>query len=445
MANYYVRSGAAGAGTGADWANAFTSVSAALSGRTNADTLWVANDHAESANFTLTCPTSPGLRILGVNTNATEPPTGLVSTPTAVVGGGTANAACTVNGFAYINGIIFRSSTSGSSGATLEIGSNTNAHGLWLDNCHLEVGGVNAVAGPQIGALASSGNDDVTVTLTNCRMKFAATTQLLKLAYGRHHISGLSLDSAGSTPTTLLQGVSSCPTYTKIEASDLSGEAWTNLISAVSTAWTTVELRNCKLPSGTSLSTGTHTGPGGVKLTVHNCDSGDTQYNYGELTYAGTVVDETTIVRTGGGATSVRMDSSANVRFPYLPLTVEGAIYNDTLSARTLTVEVIHSGVGGGGSGDFTNAELWVEVQHQGTSGFPLGVVDIDDRAADVFATAADQDNSSVTWASSPATPVKQYLQCSFTPAEVGYVHFKVCLALASKTVYVDILGAALA
>lgn len=430
------------------WAKAATTITTGIASVTNADRGFVSNDHTSTATaaITWTFPSSVGYQLLGVNTAATEPPTGLNSTPAAVEAVGAASAAFTLAGFAYVYGIKMQGGTNNSSACTVVIGGSTNPGGLFLENCALELLTVNTSVYFQIGGFASGAVDDNEIVFTNTSFKFGATAHSLKLGSGRITMRNISLDSAGSTPTTLFtSGGTGSGGRCLVEASDLSGESWTNLVTL---AWPVVydlTFRNCKLPAGFALTTGTHSGPGGLNLKVHNCDSGDTQYNFGEVSYAGSAVDESTIVRTGGGATSVRMDSSANVKFPYLPLTVEGAIYNSTLSARTLTVEVIHSGVGGGGSGDFTDAELWVEIQHQGTSGFPLGVIDIDDRAANVFATPADQPNSSETWASSPATPVKQYLQCSFTPAEVGYVHFKVCLAMASKTVYVDLLGATLA
>jgi hypothetical protein len=59
MANVYVYSGAAGAGTGADWTNAYTTLTAALAAKAAGDDFWVAHDHAETQASALTL-TSPG-------------------------------------------------------------------------------------------------------------------------------------------------------------------------------------------------------------------------------------------------------------------------------------------------------------------------------------------------------------------------------------------------
>src|SRR4029077_14277585 len=59
MANVYVDSNAAGAGTGADWANAYTTLGAALTAKAAGDSFFVAHNHAETAASAKVL-TSPG-------------------------------------------------------------------------------------------------------------------------------------------------------------------------------------------------------------------------------------------------------------------------------------------------------------------------------------------------------------------------------------------------
>jgi hypothetical protein len=54
MALRYVWSGAAGTGSGADWTNAHTTLSAAITAGAAGDTYYVAHDHAESVATALT-------------------------------------------------------------------------------------------------------------------------------------------------------------------------------------------------------------------------------------------------------------------------------------------------------------------------------------------------------------------------------------------------------
>jgi hypothetical protein len=59
MASVYVRSGAAGAGTGADWANAYTTLAAAFTAKAAGDVFYVSDDHAETQASAMTL-VSPG-------------------------------------------------------------------------------------------------------------------------------------------------------------------------------------------------------------------------------------------------------------------------------------------------------------------------------------------------------------------------------------------------
>ncbi len=172
---------------------------------------------------------------------------------------------------------------------------------------------------------------------------------------------------------------------------------------------------------------------------MHNCDDGDTNYRLWVEDYAGSIKQETTIVRSGGasdGTTSLswKMVSSANAEYPLIVLdSPEIVQWNDTTgSAITVTVEIITDNV------TLTDAECWLEVQYLGTSGYPLSTF-ISDAKADVLATAANQTTSTETWTTTGlTTPTKQKLSVTFTPQEKGFLHAVVKLALLSTTVYVD-------
>jgi hypothetical protein len=79
MTAYYVRSGAAGAGTGADWTNAYTTLAAAFSGKAAGDIFYVSEDHAESSSSTILSLGSAGtlgnpVQVLCVNHSGSVPP-----------------------------------------------------------------------------------------------------------------------------------------------------------------------------------------------------------------------------------------------------------------------------------------------------------------------------------------------------------------------------------
>lgn len=453
MADIFVDSAATGAANGTNWANAYTTLAAATAVATNADTIYVANTHnaSQTTAKTITCPSSPGLRILVVTPSGASGNSGLATGAIEAIGAG--SVIFTINGFAYFYGLSIYGATNNNVACRIEIGVASTPSALYFDTCVFELRSISTSLGIGylIGPARSTLIDDNLIEFRNTSFKFGSTGQPFILGSAKTRFQNISFDSTGATPTTLLTGrpgAGSCV----IEASDLSGESWSNLVGVAWDSPYDMLLRNCKLPSGTALTTGTYSGPGGVSIRMENCDSGDTQYNVALGSYTGTVVDESTIVRTGGGATSLRMDTSANTKFPYSTLTVEGARYNSVVgTAQTLTIEFIHdtssaSGQGSGTSFAYTNAELWVELQYQGTSGFPLALIDIDDRAANVLSTPADQPSSSATWTTTGmTTPVKGKMECTFTAQEAGYLLFKVCFAAPSKVVYVDLLGVTVA
>lgn len=150
------------------------------------------------------------------------------------------------------------------------------------------------------------------------------------------------------------------------------------------------------------------------------------------------MISETTLVRTGGasdGTTAlswkVVSDTTATFNRPFI--TQEIVQWNETTgSSVTATVEILHDS-----ATNLTDAEVWVEVMYLGTSGVPLGEW-ISDRKADVLASAADQTTSGATWTTTGmSNPNKQKLSVTFTPQEKGFVHARVCIAKASKTLYV--------
>ena len=173
---------------------------------------------------------------------------------------------------------------------------------------------------------------------------------------------------------------------------------------------------------------------------MYNCDSGDTNYRIWVKEYTAELVQETTIVLTGGtsdGATplSWKVMTTANCNF------VSGRFQSPEIfkwnevtgSPITATVEILHDSLTA-----LNDDEAWLEIQYLGTSGYPLGSF-ASDAKTDVLATAAAQASSSATWTTTGLTnPNKQKLSVTVTPRDKGYIHAKVCFGKANYTVYVD-------
>src|SRR5882672_1042238 len=109
MSNFYVRSTTGSSGNnGTTWALAKDTLANGVALGTNADTVWqsqVDSEAISAAGITITCPTTPGLRVLCGNDGA-EPPTALAATGVVSC---TFNANFAISGFGYFYGQTFKS------------------------------------------------------------------------------------------------------------------------------------------------------------------------------------------------------------------------------------------------------------------------------------------------------------------------------------------------
>jgi hypothetical protein len=277
----------------------------------------------------------------------------------------------------------------------------------------------------------------------NCGVRFAAAGQGIAHIQGGFEWRGGSVLSGGTSPTVLFPdggGTNGRTNTALLDGVDLSNcAAGVNLVG-VGTTHRAFTLRNCKLPSSWSGSLTSGTLSILDRIVMLNCASGDINYALWVEDYAGSIKHETTLVKTGGasdGTTSLSwvMASSADAEYPAVVLrSPEIQKWNETTgSAITVTVDFLHDSVT-----NLQDDEIWLEVEYLGTSGFPLALF-ADDAAADVVATPADQATSAATWTTTGmANPNEQKLSVTFTPQEKGLIIARVCVGLASKTVYVD-------
>ena len=111
MASYYVWSGAAGAANGTSWVNAYTTLTAALSGKAAGDVFYVAHDHAESTAGAVTLtPTSSAAsptKIICVNRAGSVPPVSADRRATATIATSGANNLILNGAAVHYDGIIF--------------------------------------------------------------------------------------------------------------------------------------------------------------------------------------------------------------------------------------------------------------------------------------------------------------------------------------------------
>lgn len=433
MANVYVYSGAAGGGTGADWTNAYTTLVAAFTAKAAGDDFWVAHDHAETAaaakiiaaKGTAAAPN----RIICVNRAGSVPPVSADLRTTATITTTGAFAITLGAGVGYFYGITF-SSGSGvvSAGITA-----SNTAGAWvLDQCKLSSPGTTLSA-TKIAIGTTSSGVRQRFTLIGTTLQFGNVNDSISIQeVGFVWRNTLNAIAGAIFPTTLFGGA--YPAAVLLEGVDLSAlGSGKTLVGAASSAKQFV-FKDCKLGASVTISAAP-TDQGGHEAILIRCDSGDTNYRTEKYRHEGTLTTKTTIVRTGGasdGTTPIAWEivTSANSKrympFEALPI----SIWNETVgSAITLTVQ----GIWGGGAVP-TNADIWMDVEFLGTSGFPIGSFTTSG-PADQLAAGTNLPAGSGTWGGSTT---KFALTVSITPQEKGPITVYVKAAAASQTFYID-------
>lgn len=421
--------------TGLTEADAYNTLGAAVTAASASDVIRVRSTHVETANAVInyTFPATIGLQILSVTFNGLGTG-GLAAGGTINVGA--ANAALTMDGHAYIYGITFNGGTNNNAACDILVmtATATASQSLKFDTCTLAVPSASTTAQLTIGVQASSAAADLTAEFINCTFSAGAVKSIL-FANGTIYIENLTL--AGTAPTTVfaMAGTGRCSNITIVN-SDLSGVAWTNLVSAAAYIGYFI-FKQCKFRSGFTFTTGAFSGPG-LDIIAIDCDSGDNHYKYLKSNWSGTIVASNSIYEAASNGTdsfSLLMTASANASFSWPLAGPEFTWFNSALSAMTSSVEVNNDGT------TFKDNELWQNTTYKGTSGFTTATVNRGDRAADILASGANQDTSTASWTGTGGfgAEVKQKLvSTSFTPAEVGPITVTPKLAKASASVYIS-------
>jgi hypothetical protein len=433
MAARYVYSGAAGAGTGADWANAHVDLSSAITASSAGDTFYVAHDHSKnygvSTTLTFKGTTSAPDRIICVNRAGSVPPVAADITTGAVEGTNAATTTLSISGCFKMIGVTLAPGSGQSTACTLIL-SNATGNSQAFENCTFSLLSTGTASRINIG------NANSRTWCLNCKLKFGATAQ--GVVPGAGHLtwvgpSSASILAAGSSvPTTLIIATIGAPVkFVGVDFSALSGT-----IIGASATWWPADLVNCKLHASATVA-GTPTDLRHLGVTAIGCHSSGIVERNEKYLYQGTLTTETTIVRTGGasdGTTpySWKVVSTANSKRDFPFETFPRELWNATTGvAKTLTVHCVTDNV------TLKDDEICIEVEYLGSSGSPITTL-ISDANATVLTTAANQSTSTETWTTTGlATPVKQKLDVTFTPQMAGPIRWRVKVAKPSTTVYV--------
>jgi len=440
MTDRFIDNFTPGDGTdGLTWAKAELTAAAVDAADAAGDRWLFDSRHSESTAGTLTLAvagtTASPSQLLSVTQSGASGASALTAGATIAT---SSTGALSLSGVFYAYGLTISCGTGGSV-ATFTIVSGDGSSQIY-DTCTLTCGTTSTNQRLTIGV--SSATSEGYLELRNCTLKFNATGQGLNILSATVKILGGSIDAAGSDITTFIATATSGVKDLEVSGFDFTNAAASiNMVAASATGTGRYVFRNCKMPASWSggAFAGAPTMPG-ARVEMFNCDSGDTNYRLWIEDYAGSIKNETTLVKTGGasdGTTPIswKVATSANAEYPTIHLvSPEIAKWNETTgSSVTVTVDILHDSATA-----LKDNEVWLEVEYLGTSGTPLSLF-ADDATADVLATAADQTSSSATWTTTGmANPNKQKLSVTFTPQEKGLIIAHVCAAKASYTLYVD-------
>jgi hypothetical protein len=430
MAVYYVYSGAGGSNNGSSWANAFTTLTTAFATEAAGDTLYVAHDHAESTAGAVTLTSSGTLgnptKIVCVNRAGSVPPVSADRRATATVTTTGANS-ITLNGTAHYDGVIFSAGT-GAVVAGISVGLSQGISHRF-DNCSLRIASTS-ISTLTLGVAGSGGGY---VEFNNTTVSFGGVGQTIT-AYARFKWRNTASALLGTIPTSLFTPGAGRGGSIECIGVDLSaaGSGKTIMLTAGPSQAGTATFIDCKLNASVTKSVvpGSH---GSQDMDFIRSGSAGTNYTIYRHRISGLLVEETTIVRTGGasdGTTTISWkivtttDATYSLPFECPPI----AIWNDvTGSSVTATVQ----GIGAALPND---DEIWLEVEYLGDASSPQASF-VNDGKADLLATAAAQSNSSETWGGGTTD---FNLSVSFTPQQKGWIFARVKIGKASSTLYVD-------
>lgn len=433
MADIYVKNGATPTSPYNSWGTAADKLSVAAGIDAVGDTIYVSSSHTESTTTAQTIalagtPANP-VRVLCVNEDT--PPITVVSGPTASVVV-TGNAVLSITGSGLLEGISF------ASGGGVLISNNTaNGSKIVGNNLILSTTNVGSAGYVSIGGVD---NNSAEFIFTNLGLKFQAAgnnssfsnTVIINSGYG---VTGTATPSNGVFRTG---GADACSNLmlNNFDFSNFTSTA--NIFGVQAGATGRFTIMSSELPTAWTGSLVTGTKQPGMRFSMYNCDSSNTNYRLWIEDYPGSIREDTGIYRDGGasdGTTNLSWKMVTNGNANELVSVLRSdpiAVWIDSTGSKTISIDIARDSA----AAALKNSEVWLEVTALESASFPIGTFKTNKRAT-VLTSAVDQTTSTTTW-TGLTSPTKQKLEVSFTQGMKGFVYATVCLAKPSTTLYVD-------
>lgn len=438
--------------TGVSWATAKTTITAGIALAAAGDVILVDKAHAATATAAITyTPPAGTLAIISVT------PSGAASFSAYTAGAaesvGAASAlfaiATAANSAMFLYGLTLNGGTNSSSSCDITFLSTLTTSGpasleMWSCTFDLKAAatGANINFGLAVSSTPKAGYIRTKDCTFICSGSRAATFMLLGDAKVDMINPTFSI-TGGTKPVVLVGAIAVANTaQLLIKDGDLSGfNVTASAYFDVATLGgnSVVEVKNCKLGSTPTLTSGTWP-QGNGSILVRNSDSADTINVFTYVTAYGTMTADASIyVTTGGsqfnGAGVSWKIVTTSLATEYTPfVTPQLALWGTTTTAETMAIEFLQDNA----AAALTDLQIWADVDTAASTSFPNYNYATDRNATPFTGSGSAQPTSTTAWTGSLTNPTKQVLNISVTPAEVGLITGRVKVAAASKTIYMN-------
>lgn len=444
MATYYVWDGGSN-GDGLSWANAKTTFAAGLAAaNATGDIVLVAHTHTGDnalAADTVFSAAANDVRVITVDKDNADTPTPMGTS--AWIGHSSTNIGIALgaasNSRLYVYGLTLRLAGSSSSDqiGLSALASNTSTI---FDNCYFWDGSGNSSAHIYLGTTSPASRRRQHVRCINSTFRLSHTTQRIILSSSAELIGcNLSTDGVASTGI-FASGINDSLRGENlyVEGCDLSAAGSGASLLSDSTNKCKATLVNCKLPTSFVMVAGTLLNQSYPDITLYNCASGDTHYFIGHADAMGSTECIATIYPTTNttGDVSWKITSTANASWATPYYTPWFDVYHSGTSAITPEIEILRDG----STTAYTNAEVWGDFSFQSNTGSPLSTIKSSRSEPLASGTSLTDGIGSGSWTNPPGTnkSSKIVAPSATTPAETGHLRARVCVGVASQTLYVD-------
>lgn len=410
------------------WNNALVTAAAAIALAVAGDDFNLATSHAETqaASVTLAFPgtvASPNRIFSCGKTNA--PAQGSdVAVGASIAVTGAFNL--TVSGEFYMYGVALTSG-SGASTTTLTVTTAAGGHTI-LEACPLKLNSSSASSTISFSGNATNGGK---VELINCVMTFGSASQSVSGNNGvliwRNTASALG---GATIPTTLFKDGSRA-VVVRLLGIDLSAAGSGKTLFGAAAVTRLAQLSNCRF-GGSVVISATPTTPGSRCEVVGPGTAASPRMEVYD--YEGTLVAESTIIRSGGASNTWKLVTTANAN-RQRPFACFEEVYQ-LAAGSPVTIDLNTITDLNSDATALTNADVWIEAQVMDQAGFATTTL-YSSAPANLLTAGATMTSgaSSGAWTTTGmTTPDARSATLTFTPQTAGYVRVTIKVGRASLT-----------